>query len=128
MALVLKRITDPYECKKCSITGKLLAYGDEYYEDDVDGKIIDFEYYYDTKLEMKIRQAEEKIDEAMDRFSYQQILKQKERQFLQKTIFDRPLADQDCLSWSDYYQSKLLNNNESPSYINNDNDDKGSDS
>ena len=29
MALVLKRMTDPYGSTKCSVTGKLIAYGDE---------------------------------------------------------------------------------------------------
>ena len=37
MALQLKRITWPYDCVKCDITRKLLAYGDYYYEDDEDG-------------------------------------------------------------------------------------------
>ena len=32
MALQLKRITWPYDCVKCDITRKLLAYGDYYYE------------------------------------------------------------------------------------------------
>lgn len=127
MALVLKRMTDPYVCKKCSVTGKLIAYGDEYYEDDVDGKIIDFNYYYDMKHAMKVQEAEPLVSDAMDRYAYQQILKTKERQFLNKTMFDRPLADQNGLSWNEYYQSHLIEknttNNDSPAYINTKNAD-----
>lgn len=100
MALVLKRITNPYECKRCSITRKIIAYGDEYYEDDEDGLIVDFNYYYDKKFAQKVEEAQPLVSDAMDRFAYQQRLMQKEREFLDKTLFDRPLAHENTLSWN----------------------------
>ena len=118
MALVLKRMTDPYVCKRCSITRKIISYGEEYYEDDVDGTIIDFNYYYDTKFAQKVQDSMYKVDESMDIFAYKQTMLQKERQFLNKTMFDRPLADQNCLSQNDYYRSQILG--EDSTYINKD--------
>ena len=125
MALILKRITNPYECVKCSITKKLISYGEEYLEDDVDGTIVDFNYYYDKKLNAKIQEAQPLVDAAMDRFAYQQMLIQKQRDFLDKTILDRPLADQDCFTWNDSQKSIIENANKDncPPYINNYNAD-----
>ena len=57
MALILKRITNPYECVRCSVTNKLISYGEEYYWDPIDNFIVDFEYYYDRKLAMKREEA-----------------------------------------------------------------------
>ena len=54
MALILKRVTNPYECVRCSITRKCISYGEEYYEDDEDGTIIDFNYYYDMMYQKKV--------------------------------------------------------------------------
>ena len=54
MALILCRITDPYECIRCDIPYyKLLAYGDEYFLDTDDGAIIDFEYAHDRNGQQK---------------------------------------------------------------------------
>lgn len=120
MALVLKRITNPYECVKCSITRKIISYGEEYLEDDEDGTIVDFNYYYDKKFNKKIQDAQSLVTESMDRFAYQQVLLQREREFLDKTILDRPLADTNCLSWDDYQATRLnnINKDNSPTYIN----------
>lgn len=91
MALELKRIIHPYECVKCHVTGEIIAYGDYYYEDDVDGFIVDFNYYYDRKQEQKMREAEWEIERALDLQEYSQKMKQAERDFLTATLFDRPL-------------------------------------
>lgn len=107
MALVLKRITSPYECVRCSITRKIISYGEEYYEDDEDGTIIDFNYYYDTKMAKKIEEAMPNVEASMDRFGYQQMLIQKQREYLQKTMFDRPIAGEDCTSWDEYHKQGL---------------------
>lgn len=105
MALVLKRITNPYECVRCNVTRKIISYGEEYYEDDDDGFIVDFNYYYDTKLAMKRDEAMPLLEASMDRFGYQQQLIQRQRDFLRKTMFDRPLAGEDCTSWDGYNSS-----------------------
>ena len=62
MALILKRITNPYECVRCSVTKKLITYGEEYYWDPIDNFVVDFEYYYDRKLAMKREEAMWKIN------------------------------------------------------------------
>ena len=73
MALHLKRIVDPYFCCRCDITRKIIAYGDYYYEDDEDGFIVDYNYYYDRKMAEKMEKAllDPEIQAAQDSISYQ---------------------------------------------------------
>lgn len=93
MALILKRITWPYECVRCCVTGKLITYGEEYYWDPQDNFIVDFEYYYDMQLEQK-RQAEMwRVEEASSMLSYKQQMLAAERDFLNQTMFDREIYD-----------------------------------
>ena len=94
MALHLKRIVDPYFCCRCDITRKIIAYGDYYYEDDEDGFIVDYNYYYDRKMAEKMEQAllNPEIQAAQDSISYQTQMRAAERQLLDKTLFERPLA------------------------------------
>lgn len=96
MALHLKRITDPYFCCHCDITRKIIAYGDYYYEDDEDGFIVDYNYYYDRKMQEKINQALQnpEIQHAYDSISYQTMMREAERQMLDKTLFNRKIASQ----------------------------------
>lgn len=91
MALELKRITIPTECLKCHITGKIIAWGDYYYEDDVDGFVVDFKYYHDEKERRKLKEAEAQIERALTQEEYKQRMKQAEHEFLTATVFDRPL-------------------------------------
>lgn len=91
MALVLKRVTHPYECYKCQVTGEILEYGAYYYEDDVDGFIVSFDYYYDTKQAKKQEAAEYKIRHALSIEEYKERMLQAEKEFLAQTAFDRPL-------------------------------------
>lgn len=93
MALILKRITNPYECVRCSVTRKLISYGEEYYYDPNDNFIVDFNYYYDRKLAMKREEAQHKVNQAMGMFDYKQQLIAEERAFLEKTLFDREIYD-----------------------------------
>lgn len=94
MALHLKRITDPYFCCHCDITRKIIAYGDYYYEDDEDGFIVDYNYYYDSKMSEKLTEALQnpEISHAMDSISYHTMMRQKERQMLDRTLFNREIA------------------------------------
>lgn len=94
--LHLKRITDPYFCCKCDITNKLIAYGDYYYEDDEDGFIVDYNYYYDRKLAEQRTKALEnpEIGEALDSISYRTMMIEMERQMLDRNLFKRKLASE----------------------------------
>ncbi len=93
MALILKRITHPYECVRCSVTKKLITYGEEYYWDPIDDFVVDFEYYYDRKLAMKRDANLYKIQNAMNALSYKQQMINAERDFLEQTLFDREIYD-----------------------------------
>lgn len=93
MALILKRITNPYECVRCSVTRKLITYGEEYYWDPIDNFIVDFEYYYDRKLAMKREEAMWKINQATSGLSYKQQMLAAERDFLEQTMYDREIYD-----------------------------------
>ena len=94
MALHLKRITDPYFYCHCDITRKIIAYGDYYYEDDEDGFIVDYNYYYDRKMAEKTQAALQnpEISHALDSMSYKTMMRQAERQMLDRTLFERKLA------------------------------------
>lgn len=94
MALHLKRITDPYFCCHCDITRKIIKYGDYYYEDDEDGFIVDYNYYYDKKMARKISEAllNPEIQEGLNALTYRAQLRAAERAFLDKTLFERKLA------------------------------------
>ena len=93
MALILQRITNPYECVRCCVTRKLITYGEEYYWDPIDNFVVDFEYYYDRKLAMERERNMYKIQNAMNALSYKQQLINAERDFLEKTLFDREIYD-----------------------------------
>jgi hypothetical protein len=95
MALILKRITHPYECVRCCITKKLISYGEEYYWDPNDNFIVDFNYYYDRQMAMKKQEAMYKVQEAMGMLDYKQQMLEAERSFLEKTMFDREIYDPD---------------------------------
>jgi hypothetical protein len=95
MALHLKRITWPYEAMKCNVTKKLLSYGDYYYEDDVDGLIVDAEYYHKRKHNEKIQEAMYENRHAFDELSYRKMMLEAERNFLETTLMDRILAKPD---------------------------------
>ena len=93
MALILKRVTHPYECVRCCITKKLISYGEEYYWDPNDNFIVDFNYYYDRQMAMKREAAMKDVDKAMSLLSYKEQMLAAERDFLEKTLFDREIYD-----------------------------------
>ena len=93
MALILKRITNPYECVRCCVTRKLITYGEEYYWDPIDNFIVDFEYYYDRKLAEQRQAAYNRINEATSLLDYKQQMLAAERDFLTRTLFDREVYD-----------------------------------
>lgn len=90
MALILCRITEPYECIRCDVPHyKLLAYGDEYFLDTTDGTIIDFQYAYDRKWAAKKEEGMRQAEKYLDNLSYLQSLHQAEAEYLDKTLLDR---------------------------------------
>ena len=93
MAFILKRITNPSDCVRCSVTNKLISYGEEYYWDPIDNFIVDFEYYYDRKLAMKREEAMWKVHQATNLLSYKQQMLNAERDFLEQTMYDREIYD-----------------------------------
>lgn len=106
MALILKRVTHPYECVRCCVTKKLISYGEEYYWDPNDNFIVDFEYYYDRKMAMKKQEAMYKVDQAMGMLDYKQQMLEAERDFLEKTLFDREIYDPEKHGPLDDYLAK----------------------
>lgn len=94
MALVLKRITWPYDCVKCDITRRLLSYGNYYYEDDEDGLIVDAEYYHQRKMANRYEEAMQnpELMSGADAMSYQAAMRAAERKYLDRGLLDRPVA------------------------------------
>jgi hypothetical protein len=94
MALQLKRITWPYDCVKCDITRKLIAYGEYYYEDDEDGLIVDAEYYHQRKMADKYEEAllNPELNVPQDVMSYRIAMLEAERRHLDRGLLDRPVA------------------------------------
>lgn len=90
LALILCRITEPYECIRCDVPRyKLLAYGDEYFLDTTDGTIIDFNYAHDRKWAAKREEGIRKADKYLDDLSYISALHQAEAEYLEETLLDR---------------------------------------
>ena len=83
MALHLKRITDPYFCCHCDVTRKIIMYPDFYYEDDEDRKMVE-------KTQIALQNPE--IQQSLDSMSYHTMMREAERQLLEKTMFNRKLA------------------------------------
>ena len=94
---MLKRIINPYEAVKCSITKEWIQYPDYYYEDDEDGLIVSYDYYCEEKKRRRLEKAEPDVNLATSSIEYRVMLKEKERQFLEKTLFDRPIFDNNML-------------------------------
>lgn len=94
MALVLKRITWPYDCVKCDLTRKLIAYGEFYYEDDEDGLIVDAEYYHQRKMQDKYEEAmmNPEINIGADVMGYHAAMREAERRILEQGLLNRPIA------------------------------------
>lgn len=89
--LHLKRMTHFNEFLKDSFDN-ILMYGDFYYESDTTGKIISANKYHELKQEKR----KDNWDYTMDNFftndkEYQEALKEKERELLEKSVLDEPV-------------------------------------
>ena len=91
--LHLKRVTQRYEFIKCKISGKIMTYGDWYYEDDDDGLIVDAIVYKD--MERKQREEDwdySRIQLAENEREYREKLREMQRKHLQETLLNREVA------------------------------------
>lgn len=94
--LVLKRMIYPYEVLKCKMSDKFIVYGDYYYEDDEDPKLVILATEY-NKIKKEAR--EEAFDysllaKAQNEKEYRELVKRAQRDYLRATILDKPIFDQ----------------------------------
>lgn len=94
--LVLKRMIYPYEVLKCKMSDKFIVYGDYYYEDDEDPKlIISAVEYNKLKREAKIESFDYSLlAKAQSQKEYRELVKRAQRDYLRATILDKPIFDQ----------------------------------
>lgn len=92
--LWLKRITHPTDFFKCDATGKILFYGDFYYEDDETGKRIDAQYYNQQKQQRRKDNwpYTEKFEYAQSDKEYREELKKAEQEALSAEMLDKPIG------------------------------------
>ena len=91
--LHLKRITHFYEWIKCQISGKIMTYGDWYYEDDEDGLVVDALVYKRMKQEQKEEEWDySQLQMAKNEREYREKLRELEREYMKKTLLDRKVA------------------------------------
>lgn len=92
--LILKRMVEPYEVRRCDISGEYIIQGDFFYEDDIDGTTVKASVY--KKLQKEARDAAfdyTLLNQAKSEKEYAQALKKAEKEFLMSTILDRPVYD-----------------------------------
>lgn len=90
--LILKRIQYFNEFIKCHVSGKVMMYGDFYYEDTNDGSIVDAVLYHKLKKTQETEVFDNSIlNNATSEKEYTDRLKQVEQAYLQKTILYREI-------------------------------------
>ena len=94
--LHLKRVPGFYEWIRCHVSGKIMTYGDWYYEDDEDGLIVDAIVY----KQMKQTEKEEnwdysKLQMAQNEREYRQRLKELEKEHLKQGLLKRKVAHEE---------------------------------
>lgn len=88
--LILKRMQHFNEFQRCNASGKILMYGDFYYEDTETGKIIDAKYYQQLKDEKKKETFDSSLLEyAQNDKEYREELRKAEEEYLTNTMFDK---------------------------------------
>ena len=88
--LHLKRIVNPYEWERCKISKEYITYGDYYYVDDEDGLVIKKSVYDRLKKQKKYEEFDySRLNNAQSEREYEQVMREKEREFLTDSIFER---------------------------------------
>lgn len=92
--LILNRNLQPYEVMTCRLTGKMIVYGDYYYEDTDDNTVVLAREYH--KLKDKAIQNKPEFQEALNKAkseqAYKKMLADAEKAFLNETILDKEIA------------------------------------
>lgn len=92
--LFLKQIQYPYDIRKCAISGEPITYGQFYYEDDEDKTIVKFEVYKRIQQQARADRFDySKLQQAKSEKEYREMIKRAQRDFLNATILDRPIAE-----------------------------------
>ena len=91
--LCLKRIIHPTDFFTCDASGKILFYGDFYYEDDETGKRIDAQYYHQQKEQLRKETwpYTEDLEYAQSDKEYRADLKDAEREALTAEMLEKPI-------------------------------------
>ena len=88
--LILKRMTHFNEFMKCKASGKIMMYGDFYYEDTETGDVIDAKYYHNMKVEEKKEKFDNSIlERAQNQKEYQDELRKAEEEYLTATMLSK---------------------------------------
>ena len=92
--LWLKRVIYPTDFFKCDATGKILMYGDFYYEDDETGKRIDAQYYHNQKMQMRKENwpYNEKKEFYTSDKEYRKEMERAEQEALAAEILNKPIG------------------------------------
>ena len=91
--LHLKRVQYFNEWIRCKVSGRILSWGDWYYEDDEDGLVVCALEYKKMQQERKEEQWDySRIQMAENEREYKQRLKELEREHIKKTLLDRQMA------------------------------------
>ena len=93
--LHLCRVDQPYAWERDHITGDYIMYGEYYYYDDEDGLVVSRKTY------VQFREAKRRaewdywsLNRCQSEREYENIMKQKTREFLADTLMDRKVEGQ----------------------------------
>lgn len=94
--LIMKRMIHPYEVRKCKISEEFIVYGDYYYQDDEDPKILVKASVYNSikKAEREANFDYSLLNAAQSTAEYDRMVKQAERDYLTANILKMPIYDQ----------------------------------
>ena len=88
--LILKRMQLFNEVEKCDASGKLLYWGDYYYEDTNTGKKIDAKYYRQLQQEQREALADDGTREYFENDrEYQESLREQEMEILSNKLLNK---------------------------------------
>ena len=90
--LMLHRMVDPFEVRKCDVSGEMIVYGDFYYEDTDDGVTVKATVYKKLKDEMENNRFDRTLlNKAQSDAEYKKMMQKAEQEYLKASILDRPI-------------------------------------
>ncbi|WP_139995012.1 hypothetical protein [Kurthia sp. Dielmo] len=88
----LKRVQYFNDFLKCGISGNPIQWGDYYYVDDEDGKIVSAAEMARIKEQERLESFDySRLNKVQSLSEYQEAVRQYEREYLERTIKDRPV-------------------------------------